>query len=140
MTEAELTNIITNHIIEAFVTLREYDSQCDSLEMSIEKNSVGSYYIKAHNDAYKKNVKPLLVNKFVDDAALRFREANKNTPDEELFCLDAVLYAFDKASKEVIEGIGGSADERQKEMTRLILSAMKTCLHTQLYFDGRKQK
>lgn len=137
MTEQELENRITNKIIESFSILREYDQNSRSLEMTISKNSTGSYYVRAHNDAYKNDVAPLLLNRFVGEAAFKFKSADITTDD--LFCTDAVMYAYDKAVKEMVKAAEEVGDASQIKFIKVVLQTMRATLNAQLFLDGQTQ-
>lgn len=134
MTQDELENRLKSKILEAFALLLEYDRDCKELSIQIVKNSVNSYLIKAHNDAYKHEVKPLLMFKFADDNELKFKSADI----DDFICSEAVMYAYDKAAKQVnnaaVEVSGKDLDELQKKQIELV----KLTLDTQR--EGLKQQ
>ena len=135
MTQDELENRLKSKILEAFALLLEYDRDCKELSIHIVKNSVNSYLIKAHNDAYKHEVKPLLMFKFADDNELKFKSAEI----DDLICSEAVMYAYDKAAKQInnaaFEVTGKDQDELQKrqiELVKLTLDTQREQLKKQL--------
>ena len=151
MTEQELENRITNKIIESFSILKEYDQNSQFLEMTISKNSTDSYYIRALNDATitsngvfvkminknKSDVEPLRLNRFVGEAAFKFKSADITTDD--LFCTDAVMYAYDKAVKEMVKAAEEVGDASQIKFIKVVLQTMRATLNAQLFLDGQTQ-
>lgn len=139
MTNNELENRIANKILECFSILREFDSNCNELHMSIQKTSTNSYLIKFHNDAYKNDVSPVLVHKYFDESALNFKAVDLATRG--LFCGQEILQMFDDATEEVKEATrAANALESQKNLVNITLSAARSCLDYKIYTELRGGK
>ena len=135
MTQEELEKRIRSKILEAFALLLEYDPGCTELFMEIKKNSVSSYLIKAHNDAYKNDVKSLLMFSMADKKELKF----KSVDIDDLLCSEAIMYAYDKAAREIkITALECSGKEEtvlhrnQLKLVRLTLDTQREALKQQI--------
>jgi hypothetical protein len=135
MTQEELEKRIRSKILEAFALLLEYDPGCTELNMEIKKNSISSYLIKSHNDAYKHDVKPLLLFSMADKKELKF----KSVDIDDLLCSEAIMYAYDKAAREIkitaLECIGKEETDlhrNQLKLVRLTLDTQREALKQQI--------
>ena len=126
MTQEEVEKKIRSKIVEAFALLLEYDPGCTELFMEIKKNSTSSYLIKAHNDAYKHDVKSLLMFSMADKKELNF----KSVDIDDLLCSEAVLYAYDKAARDInvtaLECVGKEEDDLHKNQLKLVRLTLDT--------------
>lgn len=136
MTQKEIEKKLKAKILEAFALVKEYDPNSQELYMSILKNTYCSYHIMAHNDAYKREVKPILLHSFSGSDELKFKEAEIDLDD--LFCTEAVLYAYDKAAAEVNKAANEVGDERQTQLIKVTLSTQRAALKEKLFKENRQ--
>lgn len=135
MKKDELEKRITDKVLEAFALLREYDPECRELYMSIHKNSKSTYEVRANNDAYKNDCKPLMLIKYVTDKALDFKPVDIDLTD--IDNRDKALESYDKAMKEVVKAAEQFGSEEQAKVTKIALSTMREVYSTQMDLDRR---
>lgn len=131
----EQENRIVNKVLEAFSILREIDEGSDELYLSISKNSLQSYLIKAHNDAYKKDVAPVLIHRNVDESDLKFKSVD--ITDGGVFSIEEVMKAYDKATREVIEVSERVGKAWQTELVKMTLQAMRASLYFEVVTEAK---
>lgn len=138
MTNEEMQKKVTDKLLEAFSILREYDENCCELSMKIAKNSNTSYYVTINNDAYKRDVRPVLINRFYDESSLKFKSAELDPKD--IFDREQALESYDRAAKEVMKAAHEAGKEDQVKFVNIVVNTMRAAFNCQLYLDGRAEE